>query len=189
MTDNGGLVYVFTGDGKGKTSAAIGVAVRALLSGWRVLWVSLYKEESWGLSEKGLAQKFDNLEMHFVGEGFYFEGKTKDVGRSGAKVVNKASDESHKNAAEQGIKFVREKLKSREYELVVVDEINNAVADGLIEASVVVELIGARGEAHLVLTGRNVDPAVVEVADLVTECKKVKHPYDLGTMAVKGLDY
>lgn len=184
-----GSIYVFTGDGKGKTSAALGVTVRALGARWRVCWVSLYKEESWGLSEKVLIEKFPKFEMYFLGEGFYFEGKTKDVGRSGAKVVNKTSEVEHKKSAERALELIGEKVKSGEYELVVMDEINNAITDGLVDVERVVEIVENRGETHLVLTGREVHARIVEVADLVTECKKIKHPYDEGKLAIKGLDY
>lgn len=189
-----GLIYVFTGGGKGKTSAALGVTVRGLLLGWRVCWISFYKEETWEISEKKLVDKFDNLEMHWVGEGFYIpDGQEKagvkvaDV--AGGKVVDKVDLAAHKQAAKEGVKLAEQKLQSGKYELVVLDEVNNAIADRLVEASEVVDLLKSRGSTHVVLTGRDVNKTLVEMADLVTNCEKVKHPYDKGKVAVKGLDF
>lgn len=187
--ENTGLVYVFTGEGKGKTSAALGVTVRGLLNGWRVCWISLYKEESWGLSEKGLVDKFDRLEMHFVGQGFYFDGKYKDVGNKGNKVVNKATDIEHKRAMDSAVKLFREKIITGSYDLIVVDEINNALTDGLIKESVLTEIIKMRNNSHIIMTGRGENKEIVKEADLVSRIEKVKHPYDRGVLAVKGLDY
>jgi len=84
---------------------------------------------------------------------------------------------------------VREKLVSGEYQLVILDEVVNAISEGLLEEEEVLEVLGFRGKAHMVLTGRGVSKKLEEMADLVTECRKVKHPYDRGVVAMKGLDY
>ena len=183
-----GLIYVFTGEGKGKTSAAIGVATRALLLGHKVEWVSFYKEESWGMAEKGLRARFDNLNMNFVGRGFWIGQKTAPVGNKGHVVVDKASEEEHKEAARAGLELASERLAKKPF-LLVLDEVVNAVSEGLVESSLVIELLAMRGDTHVVLTGRDLTPELEAVADLVTECKKIKHPYDTGRLAVAGLDY
>lgn len=165
-----GLVYVFTGDGKGKTSAALGVAVRAVCAGMKVGWVSWYKK-------KVLPTRLDlvGLEMYAIGKGFYK--------LPGDKVM----PEEHKQAAAAALKQAEKLLKT--VDVLVLDEVNNAVSDKLINLKQVIDLINKRGKTHLILTGRNACPELVERADLVTECKKIKHPFDRGVKAVRGLDY
>ena len=168
-----GLVYVFTGDGKGKTSAALGVAVRAALSGMKVGWVSWYKERRWPISEMKL--KLKNLKMYWLGEGFY------------QLPTDHATPSEHKQAAAAALKQA-EKLITK-VDVLVLDEVNNAVKDKLIDFNHLNALIKKRGKTHLILTGRGASRRVLEGADLVTEMKKIKHPFDRGQKAVKGLDY
>lgn len=195
-----GLVYAFTGEGKGKTSAALGVATRSLLNGEKVVWVAFYKQESWGLSEAKLKEKFPNLEMIFVGKGFRIinpeqtKGKVKlaTVGESN-KVVDTASEEEHIQAAKEGLAVVGQKLTTQPF-LLVMDEILNAISEELLEENDVLNVLDLRGETHVVLTGRGepsgrLPAGILDESDLVTECKKIKHPYDLGKLAVKGLDF
>lgn len=183
-----GLIYIFTGDGKGKTSAAIGVGVRAALSGMKVAMVCWYKEPRWPISENKLNELFTSrtgrksrtsrmgsFEIYLLGKGFY------------KLPTNHAKPGEHKQAAKQAL----EKAKSlmRKADVLILDEVNNAVSDRLIKASEVVDLLKKRGKTHVVLTGRNTPKSFVKFADLVTEMKKVKHPFDLGKKAIKGLDY
>ena len=168
-----GLVYVFTGDGKGKTSAALGVAVRAALSGMKVGWVSWYKEKRWPISEMKL--KLKNLKMYFMGEGFY------------KLPTDHASLDQHKMAATAALKQA-EKLIGK-VDVLILDEVNNVVADKLIDLNHLISLIAKRGKTHLILTGRGAAGTVLAGADLVTEMKKIKHPFDKGLKAVRGLDY
>jgi len=194
-----GLVYVFTGEGKGKTSAALGVAVRSLLNNEKVGWISFYKQETWGIAEAKLKNKFANLEMYFVGKGFRItkydkklmkaekELKLASVG-NGAKVVDTASEDEHKEAARMGIEIAKQMIDKKPF-LVVLDEIINAIDEGLVDEQILLDLIAQRGEVNLVLTGRGISKKVKQASDLATECKKIKHPFDLGRMAVKGLDY
>lgn len=185
---NNGLIYVFTGDGKGKTSAAIGVSTRALLLGKKVIWISFYKEESWGMAEKGLREKFDKLEMHFVGKGFSIGKKTAPVGNKGHVVVDKVSREEHIKAAKEGLKLAEEKLMEKPF-LLVMDEVLNGISEGLLKEEEVLHVMERRGETHLVMTGRGIAKGIEKIADLVTECRKLKHPYDKGELAIRGLDY
>jgi len=172
-----GMIYVFTGEGKGKTSAALGVAVRAVCNGMKVGWMSWYKEESWPISEKNLPSRLDleGLEMYFIGKGFY------------KLPTDHVTEKEHKKAAEDGLKLA-EKLIKR-VDVLILDEINNAISDGLVEKNKVMDLLKKRGKIHVILTGRGASRSVLEVADLVTECKKIKHPFDKGVKAVKGLDF
>lgn len=185
---NSGLVYVFTGEGKGKTSAALGVATRSLLNGEKVVWVAFYKQDSWGLSESKLKDKFPNLEMNFSGKGFRIGKKTAPVGKKGHVVVDTASEEEHVLAAREGLQLATSSLQKKPF-LLVMDEVLNAVSEGLVESKSVIELLSNRGETHVILTGRGASKNIMDIADLVTECKKIKHPYDLGKLAVKGLDF
>lgn len=184
-----GKIYVFTGEGKGKTSAALGVTVRALLLKKKVCWISFYKGRDWQVAEKSLPEKFENLEMYMTGEGFRIGEKMKKVAGGKGVVVDRASEEEHQQAAKSGMELAKDKVESGEYFLVVLDELNNAIAEGLVDLKEAVEVLLKRGETHVVVTGRGVHMRLEGMADLVTECKKVKHPYDKGELAVRGLDF
>ncbi|KKU44541.1 MAG: Cob(I)alamin adenosyltransferase [Microgenomates group bacterium GW2011_GWA2_46_7] len=185
-----GLIYVFTGEGKGKTSAALGVATRALLLDKKVGWVAFYKQDSWGLAEAKLKDRFTNVEMVFGGRGFHMDERVKRVGVKGHVVVDTANEEEHREAARETIKKAKEELKSsKPCFLLVLDEVLNAVREGLVEEWEIMELLTMRGDTHIVLTGRGATEKIIEVADLVTECNKIKHPYDVGELAIAGLDY
>ena len=184
MSVKDGLVYVFTGNGKGKTSAALGMVARAACNKMKVGWVSWYKEESWPISENKLPSGMipeGKIEMYFMGKGFY------------KLPTDKAFPEEHKKAAAAALKKAESLLKK--VDVLVMDEVVKAIADKLIKEKEVMRVVGKRGKTHVVLTGRTSRPGLevsarlLEVADLVTECKKIKHPFDKGIKAVKGLDY
>lgn len=195
-----GLIYVFTGEGKGKTSAALGVATRALLLDERVVWVAFYKGSDWDLAEKKLVEKFPSLEMHFTGKGFKIsESASQRVSKSvkmakvaggAGVVVDTASEDEHKMAAEDGLQLAAHSLQQKPF-LLVMDEVLNAVSEGLLESSAVMEVLSQRGYTHIVMTGRanKRTSRLLQGADLVSECKKIKHPYDSGKLAVRGLDF
>ena len=176
-----GMVYVFTGEGKGKTSAALGVAVRAVLSEMKVGWVAWYKEEAWPISEKELPSRINpegkgSFEMYFMGEGFY------------KLPTDKATPKEHKKAAKKALKKADQLIKKMD--VVVMDEVIKAISDGLVVEDEVVKAIEKRGKTHVILTGRGSTGIILEAkADLITECKKIKHPFDKGIKAVKGLDF
>ncbi|OGD61849.1 hypothetical protein A2160_00980 [Candidatus Beckwithbacteria bacterium RBG_13_42_9] len=193
------MIYIFIGDGKGKTSAALGMAVRAICAGLKVAWVAWYKEPTWPISEKKLPQMLP-IDFYLMGKGFYIKSfkfqvssfklknKTKPL-RNGGIVVDKASLEEHKEAAKAALNCVLEILRKGEHNLLICDEINNALSDGLLTIKEVKRLLKSRGKTHLVLTGRKAIPEIIKEADLVSEIKKIKHPYDKGIKAVRGLDY
>lgn len=193
-----GLIYAFTGEGKGKTSAALGVAVRSALMGKEIDWIAWYKQGSWEIAEKHLGEQFPNLHMNFVGKGFLIanpelvKGEVK-FARVGLQnhVIDTESKKSHIEAAENGLQLAAYSLQQKPF-LLVMDEVLNAVSDGLISEEDVLKVLENRGETHLVLTGR-ADPqltrSLLVKCDLVTECKKIKHPYDEGKLAVAGLDF
>jgi cob(I)alamin adenosyltransferase len=182
-----GLIYVFAGDGKGKTSAAIGVAVRAAGAGMSVGWVAFYKQDNWRLSEMEVLKKI-GVKVFLMGKGFYFKQqvKTVRVGKDGV-VVDTATGEEHRKAAEAALERARSLIG--QVEVLVLDEVNNAVKDKLIKSIDLIALISKRGKTHIILTGRDAQAELIELADLVTEMRKVKHPYDQGKLAVRGLDF
>lgn len=196
MNDKG-MVYVFTGDGKGKTSAALGITVRMLMIKKRVVWISWYKCSEWRISEMELKDKFPGLlEMYWMGKGFYV--KTPDVMENEQKivqtqintVVDKNTDLAHVQASKAALAKVESILCSKTPpDLLVMDEVVNAVSDGLLDEREVIRVIKKRGLAHVVLTGRGATGTLIEEADLVTRMEKEKHPYEKGVLAVKGLDY
>lgn len=183
MPKRKGLTIVYTGDGKGKTSAALGAAMRALGHGWRVLVIQFFKGD-WPVvyGEMELAKKlYPQFEILQFGRGF-----VRIMG-------DKKPFQEHVEAAQAALALTREKMLSGRYDLIILDEINCALGYldfRLIELEDVLELIRAKPpELHLILTGRNAPPAVIEAADLVTEMKEIKHPMKKGIPAQQGLDY
>lgn len=185
-----GLVYIFTGEGKGKTSAALGTAVRAALSGLRVAWVAWYKEPSWKVSEFELPKVFPNIKFYVGGKGFYLaqeKGAVLPVGK--AVVVDKATASEHQLAAQAALEKATALVTAGACDVLILDEICQAVDEKLVDIATVEKLIINRGQIHLVLTGRHCSAKLMDLADTVSEVKKVKHAYDAGIMAVKGLDF
>ncbi len=182
MKKKDGMIYVFEGYGKGKTSAALGVAVRMLLLKKNVVWISWFKERRWKITEMRLARKFkDNLKMHWMGRGFYGGPDDHDT------------PDRHINAAEEALSLARDVLATKEgkrsVDLLVLDEVIRAVNDRVLKIDDLLEVINNRGATHLVLTGHDCPVKLREVADLVTEMKKIKHPFDKDVLAVRGLDF
>lgn len=200
-----GLIYVFTGDGKGKTSAALGVTVRALAHGWNVDWIALYKEASWNISEFSLPELFlkkyrQRLKMHILGRGFYLPESTEKLQHGekslkiasvgSAKVIDDDTPKQHRLAAELALQTAHEVLlRKNPPQVLVLDEICNALDDGLLQWTAVEEMLNQRGQTHIILTGRNASKKLIVMADLVSTIVKEKHPYDSGKLAVKGLDF
>lgn len=184
MAESKGMIYVFEGNGKGKTSAALGVAVRMLLLGKKVVWISWFKEESWKTAEMNLPKVFENnLRMYWMGKGFY------------GGPLDKDTPEEHKKSAAEALNLARMILNKKEVvggiepDLLVLDEIVKAENEELLKLSDILDLIKRRGKTHLILTGHKAPKILVDEADLVTQMKKIKHPYDRGILAVRGLDF
>lgn len=170
-----GLTQVYTGDGKGKTSAAFGLALRAIGCGLRVYVIQFIKGG------------FDYGELHIMHELPNF--KLKAFGRGKFITEMPPTDEDVK-LAKEAFELAQEVVNSDEYDVVILDEVNVALNLKLVDANEVVELIKNKPEhVELVLTGRNVPPEVIEVADLVTEMKEIKHPYTRGIPPRKGIEY
>lgn len=177
MGDTKGLVLVFTGSGKGKTTAALGMAMRAWGQGMRVLVLQFIKG-GWRYGELKAAEALgERFEIRPLGEGF--------VGNAEPGAM-----EEHKRAASAALAAANERIASGMYDLVILDEINYAIGFDLVHLADVLKLIDAKpGSLHLVLTGRNAPPEVIERADLVTEMKEIKHPYAVGIKAQKGIEF
>lgn len=173
-----GLIIVYTGPGKGKTTAALGMALRAVGQGLRVLMIQFIKG-SWHYGELDAASLLgeDRFEILPMGRGF-------------VKVGAEKPDPEDVKLVESAWEFGRQKLQSQEYGLVIFDEINYAISYKMLDPGKVVEALREKPEGvHVVLTGRNAHPAITEIADLVTEMREVKHPYQKGILAQRGVDY
>ena len=170
-----GLVQLFTGDGKGKTSAALGIALRALGHGLKVCLVYFMKGD-YPYGERAILAKLPNVRIKSFGQ---------------AGFINPANIKpAEKEQARQGLAAAREAVLSGDYDLVILDEVNLAVAWKLIELDEVIKLLEDKpAKVDLVLTGRKADSKLVQAADLVTEMLKIKHPYDEGIGARRGIDY
>ena len=170
-----GLLIVHTGPGKGKTSAAMGLALRTLGYGWRVGIVQFIKG-AWDTGEKSALSRFpDLIEWHTMGEGFTWE--TQDRARDIA-------------AAERAWAKARELMDDPAIKLLVLDELNIALRYDYLDLEQVVATLSARRpDLHVVVTGRNAKPSLIEAADLVTEMGQVKHHFASGVKAQKGIEF
>lgn len=175
-----GLLMLNTGDGKGKTTAAIGVMVRAAGRGLKCAMIQFMKSKNDRYGEHESLEKL-GIEVHTMGDGFTWDTKDKsqDI---------KTSEETWALCVE--------KMRSREYELLVFDELLYVLSYGFLDIDAVLkEIAEVRADQphlHLILTGRNVDDAlakVVDAADLVTEMKEIKHPFHVGIYAQQGIEF
>jgi cob(I)alamin adenosyltransferase len=170
-----GLVQVFTGDGKGKTSAAIGAVIRALGHGLKV-YIVFFMKGDYPYSERNILSQLPNVTMESFGS------------RGFTDPANIRPEE--KEQAKQALAAAREAMLSGGYDLVVLDEVNLAVAWNLVELDEVLRLIEDKPQGvELILTGRRADSRLVKSADLVTEMLNIKHPYDEGVAARGGIEY
>ncbi len=170
-----GLAQAFTGDGKGKTSAALGVVLRALGHGLRV-YIVYFMKGDYPYGERRILSELPNVTMASFGS------------REFVNPENVKPEE--KEQARQALAAAREAMLSGSYDLIVLDEVNIAVAWKLVELDEVIKLINDKPQnVELVLTGRKADTRLVQLADLVTEMLKIKHPYDEGIKARRGIEY
>ena len=172
-----GLIIVNTGPGKGKTTAAMGTALRAVGQGMRVLMLQFLKG-SWHYGELDAVKAFgDKFVMKQLGRGF-------------VKVGGAEPDPEDLKAVEDAWKESEQAILSGQWDLVVLDEINYAISYKMLDAERVVEVLKRKPEmVHVILTGRNAHPSIVELADTVTEMRQVKHAYEKGVMAQRGIEY
>ena len=177
------VVVVYTGEGKGKTSASLGLLMRALGADWRVAYVQFIK--LWEVSEhkfiKRIAPLFeDKLTFYKGGAGFFDAGE----------LSSKASKEEHLAHARKTYEFAYKCATSGDYDLVICDEINNASYDGLLRKSDLLRLVEDKhAKTSLCLTGRNFPNSLLDKVDIATDMKKLKHHFDNKYLAKKGIDY
>ena len=177
MSKNG-LTIVYTGKGKGKTTAALGIALRATGYKKKICMIQFIKG-SWHYGEMESSKLLEpEFEMVAIGKGF--------VGI----IDDKSPKEDHQKVAKEAIKISNEKIQSGKYDIIILDEINYAVNLNLISLEDVLELIESKPEnVDLVLTGNYAKEEVIEVADLVTEMREIKHPFQKGIKAKEGIDF
>ncbi len=173
-----GLVIVYTGNGKGKTTAALGMALRAVGYNHKICLIQFIKG-SWPYGEMESAKRLEpELELIIAGKGF--------VGI----IDDKSPREEHVKIAKEAMQISKEKIQSGDYNIVILDEVNYAVNLGLIDVNDVLDLIKSKPEnLNLVLTGNHAKNEIIELADLVTEMKEIKHPFKSGIKAKKGIDF
>jgi len=172
-----GLVIVYTGNGKGKTTAALGMVVRAVGYDWRILMVQFIKGD-WMYGElEGYKKLSPNFELKRMGKGFVrIMGDDKPI-------------EDHIQAAKTALQYVRDNM-DKDYDIVILDEVNVAIKEGLLTVQEVQELVKAKpAYLNIILTGRNAAKEIIDQADLVTEMTEIKHPFKAGILAQPGVDY
>jgi len=172
-----GLIIVNTGPGKGKTTAAMGTALRAVGQGMRVLMLQFLKG-SWHYGELDAVLEFgDKFVIRQMGRGF-------------VKVGAEKPDPEDVRLVEQAWAEAEKAISSGAWDLVVLDEINYAISYKMLDPVRVVECLKKKPEmVHVILTGRDAHPTIVEIADTVTEMRQVKHAYEKGVMAQRGIEY
>ena len=173
------MIYIFTGNGKGKTTAALGAAMRAVGEGKKVLMVQFIKGP-WKSGEDFFAA---GLEPHFrlvkMGKGF--------VGILGDTLPRA----EHEQAAEDALAYAKKEAESDNWDIIILDEVNNAIHLDLIGKEDVLDFVRAAKEKleHIILTGRDAPQELVDIADLVTEMRDIKHPFHQGIKAKRGMEY
>ncbi len=167
-----GFIHVYTGNGKGKTTAALGLSIRALGAGLKVLLVQFLKKGDF--SEIRFLRSQPNIEIKQFGTGKFVRGhpSKEDI-----------------EEAKRGIKEIKDLLDSDRFDVVILDEVNIAVKYGLIDLEIILDLIKTRPEGtEIILTGRGADPKIIEQADLVTEMQEIKHYFKKGIYARIGIE-
>ncbi|MFH1564151.1 MAG: cob(I)yrinic acid a,c-diamide adenosyltransferase [Nitrospirota bacterium] len=172
-----GLIQVYTGDGKGKTTAAVGLAVRARGQGLRVGYIYFHKEpEKWGYSEHRILTELGVDIFGFAKKHPHF--------------YKEISLEEIRQECLCGLRFIKKLYGENKYDLLILDEINISMREGFLKEEEVLEILTVKPEGlELVLTGRGVPQGIIEKADLVSEIKAIKHPYDMGIQRRKGIEY
>jgi len=166
---------VFTGNGKGKTTAALGLALRAAGHGFRICVIQFIKG-SWAYGELEAIRRFSDLiDFHVTGKGFTW--KSKDL-------------EKDKDAAGRGWQLAKACISSGKYRMIILDELTHPIKLHMLDETEVVETLTRRPQdLHLVVTGRDACQALIDAADLVTDMHPVKHPFEQGITAQKGIEY
>ncbi len=170
-----GLILIFTGNGKGKTTAAIGITMRAVGQGLKVCFIQFIKG-SWKYGEMETIARFpENIDFHVLGRGFTWKSDDLDKDREAARAAWEKAKEA---------------IFSGRYQMVVLDEFTYLLSYDMIDREEVLRVLNDKPkDLHIVITGRDADPELLELADLITEMKMVKHPYKQGVKAQKGIEF
>lgn len=177
-SSNDGIVIVYTGNGKGKTTASLGVALRAIGYGLRVCMVQFIKGE-WHYGELNSIKKLEpDFELIVAGKGFI------------GIIDDDHAFEEHVRAAKTALDIVEQKISIDTFDIIILDEINYAVHLGLLQLADVLKILQNRPKhLSLILTGNHACEEIIMLADLVTEMKEIKHPYKKGIKAKRGIDF
>jgi cob(I)alamin adenosyltransferase len=181
------LVMVHTGPGKGKSTAAFGLALRAWNQGWKIGVFQFVKSAKWRIGEQTVLERLGKLHEE-TGEGGPVDWHKMGSGWSWSRKQGEAED--HAAAAAEGWAEIKRCLAEERYDLLVLDEFTYPIKWGWVSAEEVASVLAERpGRQHVVITGRDADPALLEVADLVTEMTKIKHPMDAGQKGQRGIEW
>ncbi|MBM3254353.1 MAG: cob(I)yrinic acid a,c-diamide adenosyltransferase [Candidatus Omnitrophica bacterium] len=172
-----GLVYIYTGDGKGKTTAAVGQIIRALGHNLKICYISFHKDpKKWGYGELDILRKLGVDIFCFAKEHPHF---CKGISFKGLR-----------NECKKALDFIEKEIFKKDYDLLVLDEINIALRDGYIKENKLLDLLNSKPKSlSLILTGRGMIDKIIEKADLVSEIKKIKHPFDRGLKGRRGIEF
>ncbi|MFN4227847.1 MAG: cob(I)yrinic acid a,c-diamide adenosyltransferase [Candidatus Ratteibacteria bacterium] len=169
-----GLIEVYTGDGKGKTTAAIGLALRAKINKLNVCFIYFHKKIK-KCKEAEILKKVGIDVFFFAGKHPFFE---------------KIDKEKLRKECLEGLDFIKKNFKEKKYDMIICDEILISLRDGFLKEEEIIEIMEEKPkDIELVLTGRYITKKIIEKADLVSEIKKIKHPFDKGIKARKGIEY
>lgn len=181
------LLMVHTGDGKGKSTAAFGLALRGWNQGWNIGVFQFVKSAKWRIGEQTVLERLGELHEQ-TGEGGPVEWHKMGSGWSWSK--KQGDEEDHARAAAEGWQEIKRRLAAEAHDLYVLDEFTYPIAWGWVDADDVAETLSRRpGRQHVVVTGRRAAPALLDVADLVTDMTKVKHPMDAGQKGQRGIEW
>ncbi|GHD23265.1 cob(I)yrinic acid a,c-diamide adenosyltransferase [Nocardiopsis kunsanensis] len=181
------LLAVHTGDGKGKSTAAFGLALRSWNQGWGIGVFQFVKSAKWRIGEQTVLERLGKLHEE-TGEGGPVEWHK--MGSGWSWIRRKDGEEDHAAAAAEGWAEIKRRLAEERHDLYVLDEFTYPLVWGWIDVDDVVEtLVNRPGRQHVVITGRRADPRLTEVADLVTEMGKVRHPMDNGRKGQRGIEW
>lgn len=171
-----GLIHIYTGDGKGKTTSSLGIAMRAKGQGLRVCYVHFHKDpERWNYGEYRILGQ--------IGIDTFSFAKSHPF-------CNKNSSENIRKGCLQGLDFIKKLYNENKYDILILDEINISVRDGFLKEEEVLEILKTKPEnLEIILTGRGATERMIENADYVSEIKEIKHPYSLGIKRRKGIEY
>ena len=181
------LLVVHTGDGKGKSTAAFGLALRGWSQGWSIGVFQFVKSAKWRIGEQAALERLGRLHEE-TGEGGPVEWHKMGSGWSWSR--KQGEEEDHQAAAAEGWQEIKRRLAAQTHDLLVLDEFTYPVNWGWVDIDDVVRTLSGRpGFQHVVVTGRRADPRLIGAADLVTDMAKVKHPMDAGQKGQKGIEW